>query len=72
MKLIKVTVGVDKKLNINYNSAGLHIGVEAEVEGGESLEQVARELKKTAEEILDPMVVESAISLPSLIAKAKK
>ena len=72
MKLVKVKVGVDKKLNINYNSAGAYIGLEAEVDEGESLEQVAKELKKTAVEILDPMVIESAAGLPSLIAKAKK
>lgn len=71
MKITKVSFGVDKKLNVNYNSVGMHIGVEVEVDEKDGL-SVTTQLREVAEGILDGMIIESIQSLPKLTAQAKK
>jgi hypothetical protein len=71
MKVTKIEVGVDKKLSVNYQSLGLHIGMEAEVGEDESAELCAQELKKVIEGILDPMLIDSAKSLTDLAKQLK-
>jgi len=71
MKITKITFGMDKKLSLNYNSVGMHVGAEAEVGEDEGL-AVAVQLRDAVESLLDGMLVSSAQGLTGLATKAAK
>ena len=71
MKIKKVSFGIDKKLSLNYNSVGMQVGVEAEIDEKDGI-SVVTQLRELAEGLLDGMLVESLQGLPVLTAKAKK
>ena len=75
---VKMTIdrfGVDKKLNVNYNSVGMQISCSLEVSADATAEDVLEAVKKARtvlEGLLDTMIVESASNLQKLQQKASK
>ena len=54
MQLKKVTVGINRKINLgNYETKDYYLSAEVEVEEGENLKNVSEELKSSIEALLD-------------------
>ena len=52
MRITKLQLGKSMKLSINYQSAQASVGVEVELENGESIEDVRDEVSEMVDDIL--------------------
>ncbi len=65
---------IDKKLNINYNSVGMHIScsLDVPVDSIKEATEVVERARSVLESLLDGMIVESASGLQKLQQTASK
>ena len=52
MKITKITLGKSLKLSVNYQSVQVNVGLEAEIEEGDNVEQVRNKLAELIDRIL--------------------